>query len=74
MLQAAQQAKDGLHAIQRVACKAVGLSQTFRVSASGGVPQAAGAVPSQAEKTLGQYSPSGGYPPNNGSPATMSGN
>jgi hypothetical protein len=70
MLQAAQQAKDNLHTIQRVARKAVGLSQAFHASALGGVPQGASAFPSQAEKTLVQYSPSGGYSPTDGSPAT----
>jgi hypothetical protein len=74
MLQAAQQAEDNFHAVQRNAHKAVGLSQAFHVSASEGVPQAVGALPSQAEKTLVRYSPSGGYPPNNGSAAAVSGN
>jgi hypothetical protein len=74
MLQAVQQAEDNLHAIQCVARKAVGLSQAFHVSASGGVPQAAGAFPSQLEKTLVQYSPSGRYPPDDGSPTAVSGN
>ncbi len=74
MLQAAQQAEDNLHAVQHVARQAVGLSQAFHVSTSGGVPQAAVAFPSQAEKTLARYSPGGGYPPSNGSAAAVSGN
>ncbi len=56
MLQAAQQAEDDLHAVQRVAREAVGMSQAFHASATGGVPIAAGAFPSQAEKTLTCYS------------------
>jgi hypothetical protein len=74
MLQAVQQAEDNLHAIQCVAREAVGLSQAFHVNSSGGVPQAAGAFPSQSEKTLVQYSPIGGYPPNDDSPTAVSGN
>jgi hypothetical protein len=56
MLQAAQQAEDDLHAVQRVAREAVGMSQAFHASATGGVPIAADAFPSQAEKTLTRYS------------------
>jgi hypothetical protein len=56
MLQAAQQAEDDLYPVQRVAREAVGMSQAFHVSATGGVLIAAGAFPSQAEKTLTRYS------------------
>jgi hypothetical protein len=56
MLQAAQQAEDDLHAVQRVAPEAVGMSQAFHASATGGVSIAAGAFPSQAKKTLTRYS------------------
>jgi hypothetical protein len=74
MLQAAQQAEDDLHAVQRVAREAVGLSWAFHVSASGGVHQDAGVFPSQAKKTLARYSPSGEYSPTDGFPAATSGN
>ncbi len=73
MLQAAQQAEDNLHTSQPVAQEAVDLSHAFYASSSGGLPLAAGAFPSQAEKTLARYQPSGGYPAD-GSPATASGN
>ncbi len=73
MLQAAQQAKDNLHAVQCVPHEAVGLSQGFHASAYGGLPQAAGAFPSQAEKTLARYLPGGNYP-TDGPPAAMGGN
>ncbi len=56
MLQAAQQAEDDLHVVQRVAREAVGMSQAFHASTTGGVPIAAGAFPSQAKKTLTRYS------------------
>ncbi len=52
MLQATQQAKGDLHAIQRVAPEAVGISQAFHASATGGLQTAASAFPSQAEKML----------------------
>jgi hypothetical protein len=56
MLQAAQQAEDDLHAVQRIVREAVGMSQAFHASATGGVPIAAGAFPSQAKKMLTCYS------------------
>jgi hypothetical protein len=56
MLQAAQQAKDNLHAIQCIAREAVGMSQAFNASATGGLQPVAGAFPSQAETTLTRYS------------------
>jgi hypothetical protein len=56
MLQAAQQAEDDLHAIQRVAQEAVGMSQAFHASTTGGLQTAASAFPSQAKKTLMRYS------------------
>jgi hypothetical protein len=59
MLQAAQQAEDDLHAIQRVAREAVGMSQAFHASATGGIQTVAGAFPSQAETTLTRYSSDG---------------
>ena len=58
MLHAAQQAEDDLVAVQRVAREAVGLSQAFHVSAGvGGQSPTVGVYPSQAEKTLRNYSP-----------------
>jgi hypothetical protein len=56
MLQAAQQAEDDLHAVQRVVREAVGMSQAFHAGAAGGLPTSAGAFSSQAEKTLLHYS------------------
>ncbi len=56
MLQAAQQAEDNLHAVQRVGREAVGMSQAFHASATGGLQTAASAFPSQAKKTLRRYS------------------
>jgi hypothetical protein len=56
MLQAAQQAKDDLHTVQRVAQEVVGMSQAFHASATGGLQTAASAFPSQAKKTLTCYS------------------
>jgi hypothetical protein len=58
MLQAAQQAEDDLVSVQRVARKAVGLSQAF---ITGGTSVGVAAFPSQAEKTLARYSPGGGH-------------
>ena len=56
MLQAAQQAKDDVLAVQRIAREAMGLSQAFHAGAvAGGVPQVVGAYPSQAEQTLQRY-------------------
>ncbi len=61
MLQAAQQAKDDLLSVQRVAREAMGLSQAFHAGAvAGGPPPTAGVYPSQAEKTMQGYSPEGG--------------
>jgi hypothetical protein len=56
MLQAAQQAKDDLVAVQCIAREAVGLSQAF---VAGGTNSGAAAFPSQAKKTLQRYSPGG---------------
>jgi hypothetical protein len=56
MLQAAQQAEDNLHAIQCIAREAVGMSQAFHASATGGLQTIAGAFPSQAATTLACYS------------------
>jgi hypothetical protein len=56
MLQATQQAEDDLHAIQCIAREAVGMSQAFHASATGGLQTVAGAFPSQAEMTLTRYS------------------
>jgi hypothetical protein len=60
MLQATQQAKDDLHAIQRVAWEAVGMSQAFHAGRTRGLPPTAGAFSSQAKKTLSRYSSDGG--------------
>jgi hypothetical protein len=56
IIQATQQAKDNLHAIQRVAREAVGMSQAFHASTTGGLQTAASAFPSQAKKMLMRYS------------------
>ena len=63
LLQAAQQAKDDFLTVTRVARKAVGLSQAFSATTTGGVGNqaTAGAYPSQAETTLTRYSGGGGY-------------
>ncbi len=63
MLQAAQQAEDDFLTVTCVARKAVGLSQAFPATATGGVgnQETAGAFPSQAETTLTRYSGGGGY-------------
>jgi hypothetical protein len=58
MLQASQQAEDDLVSVQHVAREAVGLSQAF---VTGGTSVGVAAFPSQAEKTLAQYSPGGGH-------------
>ncbi len=55
-LQAAQQAEDDLHAIQRIAREAVGMSQAFHASATGGLQTVTGAFPSQAKTMLTRYS------------------
>jgi hypothetical protein len=61
MLQAAQQAKDNLLTVQRVAREALGMSQAFHAgTVLGGTPPTAGVYPSQAEKTLTRYSLDGG--------------
>ncbi len=53
MLQATQQAKDNVLAVQRVAREAMGLSQAFHAGVvAGGVSQVVGVYPSQAEQTL----------------------
>jgi hypothetical protein len=72
MLQAAQQAEDNLHAIQRVAQEVVGMSQAFHAGAAGGIQTVAGAFPIQAETTLMHYSSDGksqaaSHPPHGGS-------
>jgi hypothetical protein len=67
MLQATQQAKDD-HAIQRIAREAVGMSQAFHASATGGLQTAASAFPSQAEKTLTRYSSDSNSPAASHSP------
>jgi hypothetical protein len=64
MLQATQQAKDDFLTVTRVARKAVGLSQAFSATTTGGVGNQATAgayYPSQAETTLTRYSGGGGY-------------
>ncbi len=71
MLQAAQQAEDNLHAVQRIAREVVGMSQAFHASATGGIQTVAGAFPSQAETTLTRYSSNGklqaaSHPPRGG--------
>ncbi len=56
MLQAAQQAKDNLHSVHRVAREALGMSQAFHAGAVlGGTPPTAGVYLSQAEKKLTRY-------------------
>ncbi len=60
MLQAAQQAEDNYGSTQRIAHKAIGLSQAFTAGAVTGGPPLAPACPSQAETTLGRYLPGGG--------------
>ena len=72
MLQAAQQAEDNLHAIQRGVREAVGMSQAFHASATGGIQTVAGAFPCQAKTTLTRYSSNGksqaaSHPPRGGS-------
>ncbi len=49
MLQATQQAKDNLHAIQSVTWEAVGMSQAFHAGKTGGNPPTAADFPSQAK-------------------------
>jgi hypothetical protein len=71
MLQAAQKAEDNLHAIQRVAREAVGMSQAFHAGATGGIQTVAGAFPSQPETTLTRYFSNGklqaaSHPPRGG--------
>ncbi len=56
MLQATQQAEDNLHAVQRIAQEAVGMSQAFHANATGGLQTIGGAFPSQAKTTLTRYS------------------
>ncbi len=56
MLQAAQQAEDDLHAVQRVAREVVGMSQAFHAGATGGLQTVAGDFPSQAKTMLTCYS------------------
>ncbi len=61
MFQAAQQAKDDLHSVQRIAQEALGMSQAFHAGAvSGDTPPTAGVYPSQAKMTLTRYSSDGG--------------
>ncbi len=62
MLQVAQQAKDDYGSMQRIARKAIGLSQAFTAGAMTGGPPLGPAFPSQAETTLARYFPGGsGY-------------
>jgi hypothetical protein len=61
MLQAAQQAEDNYGSTQRIACKAVGLSQAFTAGAVTGGSPLAPAFPSQAETMLACYLVGGGY-------------
>ncbi len=62
MLQAAQQAEDDYDLTQRIARKAIGLSQAFTAGAMTGGPPLAPAFPNQAETTLARYLPGGsGY-------------
>ncbi len=56
MIQAAQKAEDNLHVIHHVTQEAVGMSQAFHASTTGGLQTIAGAFPSQAETTLTCYS------------------
>jgi hypothetical protein len=56
MLQAAQQAENDLHAVQRIAREVVGMSQAFHASTTGGIQTVAGTFPSQAETALMGYS------------------
>jgi hypothetical protein len=56
MLQAVQQAEEDLHAIQRIAREAVGMSQAFHASATGGLQTVVGVFPSQAKMMLTRYS------------------
>ena len=71
MLQAAQHAKDDFLTVTRVARKAVGLSQAFSATATGGVGNqaTAGAYPSQAKTTLNCYSGGGGYSTDGSTPS-----
>jgi hypothetical protein len=60
MLQAAQQAEDDLHSVQRIMWEVLGMSQAFHAGAVlGGTPPTAGVYPSQAKKTLTPYSSDG---------------
>jgi hypothetical protein len=59
MLQAAQQAKDNLHTVQRILREAVGMSQAFHAGGREGLPLTAGAFPSQAKKALSGNSSDG---------------
>jgi hypothetical protein len=61
MLQAAQQAEDNYGLTQRIARKAIGLSQAFTAGAVTGGPPLAPTFPSQAETMLARYSAGGGY-------------
>jgi hypothetical protein len=60
MLRAAQQAEDDYGSTQRIARKAIGLSQAFPVVAKLGGPVRAPAFPSKAETMLTQYAQGGG--------------
>jgi hypothetical protein len=75
MLQAAQQAEDDFLMITQVSREAVGLSQAFHTTATGGGNPAgaiAGAYPSQAETTMTRYARGSGHS-TNGSATTASG-
>ena len=71
MLQAAQQAEDDFLTVTRIARKAVGLSQAFSATTTGGVNNqaTAGTYPSQAETTRTHYSGSGGYSTDRSTPS-----
>ena len=72
MLQAAQQAEDDFLTVTRIARKAVGLSQAFSATTTGGDlgnQATAGAYPSQAETTLTRYSGGGGYSTDGSTPS-----
>ena len=72
MLQAAQQAKDDFLTVTHVAREAVGLSQAFSATTTGGDlgnQATAGAYPSQAETTLTRYSGGGGYSTDGSTPS-----
>jgi len=70
MLKAAQQAEDDFTSTQRIARDAIGLSQAFATNVQPTGSHQALALPSQAETTLGRYSPRGGRQPEPGAGQT----